>query len=480
MDASEIDQELEALGSKAEQLRALYEQYFMGLERIEPLIMRKDVERRVRILRREQLRNTAQRFRFNTLVQRINTLGTHWARVVREIENGTYRRDVLRAAARFGDGALTALGKKNTRGLAAAVAQAQQQKRPVEDAFELEADDLIEDEEDDTDAPTPPRLERVAAVPSSPVAVVVSSAPAPARPPIAAGAPLSAAPGAVAKPGGQPAAAPRLPAMDPLAAAASNPPAAAGGDPQAPGPKRIAGLRWGGSAPLADAATPVGRPAAEVSRRVADLATQLGAPRSEVAKPSASFGELDLDFDDAPAARPTVAASPPRPASPARLVPAAPSLPVPTPLPAAARAAAAAPQSPSAPSRTAGFGELDLPLEGLTSPAAGDAQTPGGRSPATRPGIVARPQAARPPVTNAPPVAPSAAELPDQRIRQIYAKYVDTKRSTQESTAGVTFEKLAATLRAQADKLRSAHPNKSVDYEVVVKDGKTHLKPVLR
>ena len=68
----------------------------------------------------------------------------------------------------------------------------------------------------------------------------------------------------------------------------------------------------------------------------------------------------------------------------------------------------------------------------------------------------------------------------DQRIRQIYAKYVEAKRSTQESTAGVTFEKLATSLRAQAEKLKSAHPSKSIDYEVVVKDGKTHLKPVLR
>ena len=78
------------------------------------------------------------------------------------------------------------------------------------------------------------------------------------------------------------------------------------------------------------------------------------------------------------------------------------------------------------------------------------------------------------------PRAGAEGGLPDQRIRQIYAKYVETRRTTQESTAGITFEKLAASLRAQADKLRSAHPSRSVDYEVVVKDGKTHHKPVLR
>ena len=116
MDAAEIDKELEALETKAEHLRALYEQYFMGMERIEPLVMRRDVERRILVLRREQLRNTAQRFKFNTLVQRFNTMQQHWARIVREIENGTYRRDVIRAAARFGVGAIAILGGwKNTK-----------------------------------------------------------------------------------------------------------------------------------------------------------------------------------------------------------------------------------------------------------------------------------------------------------------------------------------------------------------------------
>jgi hypothetical protein len=93
-----------------------------------------------------------------------------------------------------------------------------------------------------------------------------------------------------------------------------------------------------------------------------------------------------------------------------------------------------------------------------------------------------RPAAYRPgrPAPASPASASTDGDLPDHRIRQIYAKYVETKRATQESTAGVTFEKLAASLRAQAARLRSAHPDRSVDYEVVIKDGKTHLKPILR
>jgi hypothetical protein len=65
-------------------------------------------------------------------------------------------------------------------------------------------------------------------------------------------------------------------------------------------------------------------------------------------------------------------------------------------------------------------------------------------------------------------------------MRQIYAKYVEAKRSANESTAGVTYEKLAETLRAQASRLKATHPAKSVDYDVVIKDGKALLKPVLR
>ena len=105
---------------------------------------------------------------------------------------------------------------------------------------------------------------------------------------------------------------------------------------------------------------------------------------------------------------------------------------------------------------------------------------------------------ARPPAAAAPPSRPlptpahapkSAAAspfrednsgLPDQRIRQIYAKYIEAKRAANESTAGVTYEKLAQSLRAQAVKLRASHAGKSVDYEVVVKDGKTILKPIVR
>jgi hypothetical protein len=65
-------------------------------------------------------------------------------------------------------------------------------------------------------------------------------------------------------------------------------------------------------------------------------------------------------------------------------------------------------------------------------------------------------------------------------MREIYAKYVGAKRAANESTAGITYDKLASSLRAQAEKIRTTHPTRSVDFEVVTKDGKTALRPIVK
>ena len=55
----------------------------MGIEKLEPTVPRKDVERRIQVLRKEQIRNTALRFRFQMILQRYNTYQTHWLRICR-------------------------------------------------------------------------------------------------------------------------------------------------------------------------------------------------------------------------------------------------------------------------------------------------------------------------------------------------------------------------------------------------------------
>jgi hypothetical protein len=106
VNAEELAAAVEELDTRLERLRVLMDMYFQGIEKIPPNIVQKDVERRIWVLRREKIRNTGTRFRFQQIVQRYNTFGSYWQRIMREIENGTYKRDVLRAKKRFGPDAL--------------------------------------------------------------------------------------------------------------------------------------------------------------------------------------------------------------------------------------------------------------------------------------------------------------------------------------------------------------------------------------
>ena len=86
MDAAETEKYVGDLEIAVDRLRSLYEQYFMGIEKLEPTVPRKDVDRRIYVLRKEQIRNTGVRFRFHMIIQRFNTYVTHWQRITRQIE----------------------------------------------------------------------------------------------------------------------------------------------------------------------------------------------------------------------------------------------------------------------------------------------------------------------------------------------------------------------------------------------------------
>ncbi|MEM9067744.1 MAG: MXAN_5187 C-terminal domain-containing protein [Myxococcota bacterium] len=97
---SEFEIRLGDLETRLGRLKSLYEQWFQGLERLPPTRIRERFERELRELRRQQPRNTALRFRYQTLYQRYTTLSNYWNRITRQIEEGTYKRDVLRARRR--------------------------------------------------------------------------------------------------------------------------------------------------------------------------------------------------------------------------------------------------------------------------------------------------------------------------------------------------------------------------------------------
>ncbi|HYQ26318.1 MAG TPA: hypothetical protein VER04_03840, partial [Polyangiaceae bacterium] len=118
MENAELEVALEELETRLERLRALYEQYFMGIERIEPAIPRKDIDRRIYVLRREKIRNTAKRFKLQTIISRYNTFQQYWQRICREIENGTYKRHVIKAE-RIAPGQILTIAARKRLGRAA-------------------------------------------------------------------------------------------------------------------------------------------------------------------------------------------------------------------------------------------------------------------------------------------------------------------------------------------------------------------------
>src|SRR5690606_29903786 len=95
---------LEELEHKIDRLKVSYEKYFRGVDRREPWPERREVERLVRDFLRDPPRTTATRFRFANLRQRLVSLETYWNRVARQIEEGTYERDVRKARRRLESG----------------------------------------------------------------------------------------------------------------------------------------------------------------------------------------------------------------------------------------------------------------------------------------------------------------------------------------------------------------------------------------
>ena len=83
-----------------EVLKGRFELYFLGIDRREPAREREEVKRRVARLKGEFTRNTGLRFRIETLHARFLSYERMWMRSAREKEEGTYRRDLLKARRR--------------------------------------------------------------------------------------------------------------------------------------------------------------------------------------------------------------------------------------------------------------------------------------------------------------------------------------------------------------------------------------------
>jgi len=91
-----IENRLNEMDRKLDRLRSLYESYFMGMERIPPDTLRREMNRMMLEMQQVPIGRASLRFRFQALSQRWVLHMTYWNRTMREIEAGTYRRDMAR------------------------------------------------------------------------------------------------------------------------------------------------------------------------------------------------------------------------------------------------------------------------------------------------------------------------------------------------------------------------------------------------
>ncbi|MFT3923645.1 MAG: MXAN_5187 C-terminal domain-containing protein [Myxococcales bacterium] len=509
MDAKEFELQLNDLETRVDRLRALYENWFRGYEKTEPHVARKDVERRVYGMRKELPRNTALRFRYHQLYQRYTTLANYWHRTAKQIEEGTYRLQLQRMR-RKGANA-TGRGRREL-----------DSQRPGPRSYELDpneslsVDDLLSDFEMDelareVDSPDfdtlPPPVARARTNAGR------ESRPAPRVRPGALSEPpsltLRPAPRVSQRPQ------PKVSGLPPPPSRASLPGAPPAGPnsslprppPPVPGPVSSAprpapttpGVSAPRPAPTAPAATGISAPRPAPT---APTATGLSAPRPAPTEPGGT-GTTSLPRPPPTEAVGTGTTSLPRPAptetggtgttslprsAPAE--PAASGTAVPHPAPMAPAATGTVPRpAPTAPAgsvlRPAPAGPKPAPL--APTGASAPKPTPATPEPAPAfakptPSATFRLPNAGAPARPAQPSAPTAqasradTQVPnEERLKRIYDEYTSARRRNNEGE--VRFDHMVSSIQKMLPELQKKHQGKSIDFEVVVKDGRVGLKP---
>lgn len=87
-----------ALEKRIDETHRRYEMYFLGIERNEPSWFRDDCKRKIRDIGKLFFSNTGLKFKFQNLKARFTLHETYWNRILKQIEEGTYKRHRIRAA----------------------------------------------------------------------------------------------------------------------------------------------------------------------------------------------------------------------------------------------------------------------------------------------------------------------------------------------------------------------------------------------
>lgn len=95
-DTEQLQKDIQDLTRELENLRKLYEQYFLGLNRQEPIQLRDKVRAMIQKNSGIAIKNASMKFQLQQCIARYNTFTTYWDRILHQMEEGTYQRDVFK------------------------------------------------------------------------------------------------------------------------------------------------------------------------------------------------------------------------------------------------------------------------------------------------------------------------------------------------------------------------------------------------
>lgn len=95
--SDDILKECRAIEIGLEELKAAYEQYFLGMERQRPVGAHERLRQRFHQLQSTFNRTTSVRFRVQSLASKFLTYERLWQRTLQQIESGSYKRDLFKA-----------------------------------------------------------------------------------------------------------------------------------------------------------------------------------------------------------------------------------------------------------------------------------------------------------------------------------------------------------------------------------------------
>ena len=451
--SEQIEELLDLAATNLDRLKTLYEQYFLGIQKQAPAFLHTDIERKLRDLTQLSIRNTGLRYRLATLQQKFGSYNSYWRRTLRQIENGTYFRNlskVGRQAARTGEDIpeeiLAAMPKRmrdqvlRDREQALAIAQ----RRGTEAAPDDVDVDLSDDSAVEIHAPPPPRDVRDARgalrldeadgdIDLEKFFAEIEEAPPPPPPVARAPSPPPAPP------------APPAPVKRPTVPPPARP---SGGIPT------------------------IAKPGVPTPARMPSQATKPVpiAPGAAAAREPLQVEQMAGPFPKVPAAPTKVPNVPPvvAPPAPPIAAPRAPSAPP-----------VAAPRAPSAPP-VAAPRAASAPIVTATPkpapPVSARAQSPTPTAPAPTPIQTATPRPAAPRAATQPGANKPPPGMTDADVNALYSKYVKAKEMLGENVGPGGYGKLLKTINAQAPRIMEQYKAKGVDFSVVVKDNQVIIK----